>query len=142
MDCDGAVRPAQACLYRRSRSARRPFIMRGQSARPARGALDGSRAELAVITEQRLGLASLLEGLSDDEWEQPSLCAGWRIRDVAAHVAMAPQIPGLVPMLADGIRALGTFHRLSHDIALRHAAPQRTSLPSCARTRILAGYRW
>ena len=26
-------------------------------------------------------------------------------------------------MLADGIRALGTFHRLSHDIALRHAAP-------------------
>src|SRR5215207_9945888 len=50
-----------------------------------------------VITERRLGLARLLEGLSDDEWEQPSLCAGWRIRDVAAHVAMAPQIPGLGP---------------------------------------------
>ena len=40
-----------------------------------------------VITEQRLGLARLLEGLSDAEWEQPSLCAGWRVRDVAAHVA-------------------------------------------------------
>ena len=48
-----------------------------------------------VITEQRLGLARLLEGLSDSEWEQPSLCAGWRVRDVAAHVAMAPQVPGL-----------------------------------------------
>jgi uncharacterized protein (TIGR03083 family) len=75
-----------------------------------------------VITEQRLGLARLLEGLSDDEWEQPSLCAGWRVRDVAAHVAMAPQIPGLGSMLADGIRARGTFHRLKHDIAVRHAA--------------------
>ena len=52
-----------------------------------------------VITGQRLALARLLEGLSDDEWEQPSLCAGWRVRDVAAHVAMAPQIPGRGPGL-------------------------------------------
>jgi uncharacterized protein (TIGR03083 family) len=75
-----------------------------------------------VITEQRLGLARLLDGLSDDDWEQPSLCAGWRVRDVAAHVAMAPQVPGLGSMLADGIRARGSFHRLNHDIAVRHAA--------------------
>jgi uncharacterized protein (TIGR03083 family) len=75
-----------------------------------------------VITEQRLGLAQLLEGLSYTEWEQPSLCAGWRIRDVAAHVAMAPQVPALGSMLADGIRARGSFHRLNHDVAVRHAA--------------------
>ena len=31
-----------------------------------------------MITEQRFAFARLLEGLSDDEWEQPSLCAGWR----------------------------------------------------------------
>ena len=35
---------------------------------------------------------------------------------------MAPQIPGLGSMLADGIRARGSFHRLNHDIAVRHAA--------------------
>jgi uncharacterized protein (TIGR03083 family) len=75
-----------------------------------------------VITEQRLALASMLAGLSDAEWEQPSLCAGWRVRDVAAHVAMAPQVPGLGSMLADGIRARGSFHRLNHDVAVRHAA--------------------
>ena len=74
-----------------------------------------------VITAQRLGLARLLEGLSATEWEQPSLCAGWRVRDVAAHVAMAPQVPGLGSMLADGIRARGSFHRLNHDVAVRHA---------------------
>ena len=75
-----------------------------------------------VITEQRLGLARVLEGLSDSEWEQPSLCPRWRVRDVAAHVAMAPQAPGLTAMLADGVRARGSFHRLNHDVAVRHAA--------------------
>jgi uncharacterized protein (TIGR03083 family) len=75
-----------------------------------------------VITEQRLGLAAMLEELSETEWEQPSLCVGWRVRDVAAHVAMAPQVPGLGSMLADGIRARGNFHRLNHDVAVRHAA--------------------
>jgi uncharacterized protein (TIGR03083 family) len=74
-----------------------------------------------VITEQRLGLARLLAGLSDTEWEQPSLCAGWRVRDVAAHVAMAPLVPRLGSMLADGIRAR-ELHRLNHDVAVRHAA--------------------
>jgi uncharacterized protein (TIGR03083 family) len=75
-----------------------------------------------VIAEHRLGLARLLEGLSDSEWEQPSLCTGWRVRDVAAHVAMAPQVPGLGSMLTDGLRARGRFHRLNHDAAVRHAA--------------------
>ena len=28
----------------------------------------------------------LLRGLSDEEWETPSRCAGWRVADVAAHV--------------------------------------------------------
>ena len=30
--------------------------------------------------------ADLLEGLSPEEWETPSRCAGWRVADVAAHV--------------------------------------------------------
>jgi uncharacterized protein (TIGR03083 family) len=79
-------------------------------------------ASWQVISEQRLGLAAMLEALSESEWEQPSLCAGWRVRDVAAHVAGAPQIPGLGSMLADGIRARGSFHRFNHDVAVRHAA--------------------
>jgi uncharacterized protein (TIGR03083 family) len=101
-----------------------------------------------VITEQRLALVRLLEGLSDDEWEQPSLCAGWRVRDVAAHVAMAPQIPGLGPMIIDGIRARGSFHRLNHDVAVRHAArPTRdivTELHTYADSRrlpVVTNYR-
>jgi hypothetical protein len=80
------------------------------------------------------GLARLLEGLSDTEWEQPSLCLGWRVRDVAAHVAVAAQVPGLASMLADGIRARGSFHRLNHDIAVRHAASPTRDIVAELRT--------
>lgn len=38
-----------------------------------------------LIHEQRNKLGDLLEALSQPEWETPSLCEGWRIRDVVAH---------------------------------------------------------
>ena len=74
-----------------------------------------------VIERHRRMIAELLEDLPAEQWNVPSLCVGWRIRDVAAHVAMAPQPPGPLTMLVEGIRAGGRFHRLNHDVAVRHA---------------------
>jgi uncharacterized protein (TIGR03083 family) len=81
-----------------------------------------------VIAWQRRELADLLDGLSDAEWETPSLCAGWRVRDVAAHVALAPQAPSIGAMTVDALRARGRFHRLNHDISVRHAQRPVTDL--------------
>ncbi|WP_203567586.1 maleylpyruvate isomerase family mycothiol-dependent enzyme [Aestuariimicrobium ganziense] len=39
------------------------------------------------IDTQRTALADILEGLTDDQWSRPSLCAEWSVRDVGAHVA-------------------------------------------------------
>jgi len=75
-----------------------------------------------IIQSQRLSLADPLDELSDSQWEVPSLCAGWRVRDVAAHVAMAPLVPSVASMLADAVRARGSFNRLNHDVAVRHAS--------------------
>ena len=75
-----------------------------------------------VITEQRLGLARLLGGLSDDEWEQPSLCAGWRVRDVAAHVSLVALPPSPGSVLVDLLRARGNFHQLNTLASRRRAA--------------------
>ncbi|MET0416120.1 MAG: maleylpyruvate isomerase family mycothiol-dependent enzyme [Actinoplanes sp.] len=75
-----------------------------------------------VIAEQRRALADLLDGLTTDEWQRPSLCAGWRVRDVAAHVAMAPRPPGPGALAVAAVRARGSFDRLNHDLAVRHAA--------------------
>lgn len=40
----------------------------------------------ATIREERLLLAERLQPLSDSDWERPSLCAGWTIRHVLAHL--------------------------------------------------------
>jgi uncharacterized protein (TIGR03083 family) len=41
----------------------------------------------AAATAERHEFADLLETLTDEQWATPSLCAGWTVRDVAAHVA-------------------------------------------------------
>ena len=74
-----------------------------------------------VIGDQRRALADLLAGLAADEWEQASLCDGWRVRDVAAHVVLGAHPPGVASLVAQGVRARGNFHRLNHDIAVRYA---------------------
>ncbi len=74
-----------------------------------------------VISEQRRVLVDLLAELDDEQWERPSLCAQWRIRDVAAHVALTPQSPGLPAILAKAMRVGFDFDRVNHDLAVAHA---------------------
>jgi uncharacterized protein (TIGR03083 family) len=78
-----------------------------------------------VIQEQRLAIADLLDGLTTAQWESPSLCADWRIRDVAAHLTTVclPPSPGSV--LVDLVWAGGSFHRLN-TLASRRRARRST----------------
>lgn len=39
-----------------------------------------------LATAERADLAALLATLTPQQWEAPSLCAGWRVRDVVAHM--------------------------------------------------------
>jgi len=38
-------------------------------------------ATMLVSCEEREDFAELLAGLSQQQWEQPSLCERWRVRD-------------------------------------------------------------
>lgn len=40
----------------------------------------------AVIDAQRADLADVLAALTPQQWTTPSLCEGWQVRDVAAHL--------------------------------------------------------
>src|SRR5215213_12017394 len=104
-----------------------PGAAPGTSTQRAQGGLMDREESWRVITEQRLGLARLLEGLSDDKWEQPSLCAGWRVRDVAAHVSLVGLPPSPGTLLVDLIRARGSLHQLNTMASLRRAerAPEQ-----------------
>ena len=45
-----------------------------------------------LIDEERRALIETLGSLTDEQWQAPSLCAGWRVIDVAAHLAWAPAL--------------------------------------------------
>jgi uncharacterized protein (TIGR03083 family) len=79
--------------------------------------MDGE-AKWQVIAQQRRVLADLLADLDAEQWEQPSLCEGWRIKDVAAHIAFTPQSPGLPAILLMAARHRFDFDRINHDMAV------------------------
>lgn len=93
----------------------------------------------AVIAAQRRALADLLDDIGEAGWDAPSLCAQWRVRDVAAHVALTPQSPGVVRILAAGVRARGDFDVVNRDLARAHADRVGADLPG--RLRRLADSR-
>jgi uncharacterized protein (TIGR03083 family) len=41
---------------------------------------------MGMATQERADFADLLDTLSPQQWGEPSLCAGWTVRDVVAHV--------------------------------------------------------
>ncbi len=90
-----------------------------------------------TIDAERASLAGLLEDLSPGEWATPSLCAGWRVRDVAAHLTLAHMPP--VPAVLAALRARGSFDRMVHDTAVRQAALPCEEFPHALRA--MAGSR-
>ena len=49
----------------------------------------------ALMTSESRDLATLLESLSAEQWDAQSLCAGWRVKDVVAHMAVGHTMPVL-----------------------------------------------
>lgn len=64
----------------------------------------------ALITEERTRLAAELERLSPEEWAAPSLCAGWSVQVVAAHLN-APWAVSTPTVLVSVIRSFGSIDR-------------------------------
>lgn len=71
----------------------------------------------AVRTE-RQALIDLLELLAPEQWVTPSLCAGWTVQDVAAHLAWAPVLP-LSTALRELVRVRFRPNRLMAETATR-----------------------
>ncbi len=88
------------------------------------------------IDDQRRALVDLLEDLSDQEWQQPSLCQGWTVREVAAHVALQNTTwAGLPRGILDTIRS-GGMNGGIHAMACRHALLPTDQIIAEIRDRI------
>lgn len=79
-----------------------------------------------LIRSERLALVELLETLSLEEWSTPSLCAGWSVREVAAHLAWAPAGP-VRELMAELVRQRFRFNRVNEVLASRWAAQRDTA---------------
>ncbi|WP_182906755.1 maleylpyruvate isomerase family mycothiol-dependent enzyme [Microbispora sp. H13382] len=73
------------------------------------------------IAAERRELADLLGELPPQSWDAPSLCAGWRVREVVAHMTSPYRRSGL-SVLAGLVRARGNFDRLADRLARGDAA--------------------
>lgn len=73
--------------------------------------------------EERLRIRDLLRGLSPPQWDTPSLCRTWAVRDVAAHLIANPQLRP-----RDALRLVGQMWR-GYDEAIRLDALRRGSVP-------------
>lgn len=72
------------------------------------------------IDAERAWLADFLCMLPEDGWQHPSLCTGWTVRDVAAHLTLAQARVG--DLLGPAARAGFRYDRFIRDTALRNPA--------------------
>jgi uncharacterized protein (TIGR03083 family) len=96
----------------------------------------------AFARAERADLASFLQSLSPEQWEAPSLCERWRVRDVAAHVLSYDELgpAGLLRravkgrLLLDRVNAVGVadYSRRSPEelVALAQAHVEPSGLPA------------
>lgn len=91
------------------------------------------------IAEEYNALADLLESAGPPAWDAPSLCEGWRTREVVAHVTMPVRYSG--PAFMAELEAVGgDFTRLSNTVAARDGALPTERLLADLRSEVL--HRW
>jgi uncharacterized protein (TIGR03083 family) len=90
-----------------------------------------------AVSAERLRLAGFVDGLTDEQWATPSLCSGWTVRDVVAHLTTTTRTS--VPrLLRAAVRARGSFDRVVVDLAAERAAAY-TAAELVAQLRESAG---
>ncbi len=89
----------------------------------------------ALATRNRLLAASMFAGLTDDQWRTPSLCAGWTVREVCAH--MVPPEGGYkrLSLLRDVVRFRGNLARMVDTITREEARRPTAELVRLLRER-------
>ena len=82
------------------------------------------------IADERRGMGEFLSGLSADSWEAMTLCDGWRVREVVAHMTM-PFRYSTAQFVYEVIRSRGNFNRMADRCARRDASISTRELAAC-----------
>ena len=85
-----------------------------------------------AIAAERRDLATILAGLPAEAWDAPTLCRGWRVREVVAHITM-PFRYRLPRFAFEMVRSRGNFNRMADRCARRDAAAPPGELAAALR---------
>jgi uncharacterized protein (TIGR03083 family) len=91
------------------------------------------------IAAERRSLADVLDGLSAEQWATPSLCEGWTVRHVVAHLTM-PFRYSAGRFMIEMAKAGGSFQRMSDKVAERDSALPAAELVAAVRDN--AEHQW
>jgi uncharacterized protein (TIGR03083 family) len=86
------------------------------------------------------GLADLLADGPAETWDVPSLCTGWQVRHVVAHVTMPARLSA-EQFGAEMAAAGGDFTLLSDNVAARDASLPIAELLHALRSPVLHGWQ-
>ncbi len=100
--------------------------------------LDGVGA--GIIADEYRALADLLDSSPAEVWDAPSLCEGWRTREVVAHMTMPARYDGPAFMKELEV-AGGDFTTLSNTVAARDGALPTDQLLAGLRSEVLHGWQ-
>ena len=76
-----------------------------------------------AVAGERSDLADVLTGLTSADWDKPTLCEGWRVRELVAHIVMPFRL-SMPAFLLGMVRAGGNFARFAD----RHARSTAAAL--------------
>jgi uncharacterized protein (TIGR03083 family) len=92
------------------------------------------RADIVrALESERLRLADVLDDLAPEEWPVPSLCAGWTVKVVVAHISLATRLSPLTAIR--GVVAARGDINLMIDRASRARAEQYSPAELIAQFR-------
>lgn len=92
----------------------------------------------AVLRTERLALVDLLSTFGPQQWATPSLCPGWTVQDVAAHLAWTPAMApteAAVGFVRSGLRP----NRFIADTAVRWSTRGPTAILAQLRSNAASG---
>jgi uncharacterized protein (TIGR03083 family) len=89
-----------------------------------------------TVAAAYLSLADVLASATEADWDTPSLCEGWRVREVIAHLTMPARYDDEAFMAELQARNFD-FGRLSNEIAARDAQLEPDELVANLRDDVL-----
>ncbi len=100
------------------------------------GSPSAEEAVYRIATANRLLAADMFADLTPEQWRTPSLCAGWTVREVAAHLLEPLETEvGTLKLFVYPVRYRGSLDRMVDDTARKVAARPTDVLVTGLRER-------